>query len=147
MIPAQVSPFHDVLARYAGSVRDKDVEAFVALYDTDVHVFDMWGRWSLRGIDAWRAMAREWFGSLGGEQVVVAYADAEASMAGGLVVGHATVTYTAQSAAGEPLRSLDNRMTMALRRRGDAWLVFHEHSSAPIDHASLQARLQRGDGA
>ena len=145
MIPAQASPFHDLLARYAASVRDKNVEAFAALYDADVHVFDMWGRWSLRGIDAWRAMAREWFGSLGGEQVVVTYSDAEASMAGGLVVGHATVTYTAQSTAGEQLRSLDNRMTMtmALRRRGDAWLVFHEHSSAPIDQASLQAILKR----
>lgn len=101
----------------------------------------------MRGLDAWRAMAREWFDSLGDEQVLVTFADAEASVAGALVVGHAIATYTAQSASGEKLRSLDNRMTMALRQRDGAWAVFHEHSSAPIDHASLQAKLQRGENA
>lgn len=139
---ASSSPFHLALERYAASVRDRDVEAFAALYDADVHVFDMWERWQLRGIDARRAMAREWFASLGDERVLVTFAEAEASVAGGLVVGHAIATYTAQSAAGETLRSLDSRMTMALRHRDSAWLIFHEHSSAPIDLTSLKANLQ-----
>jgi hypothetical protein len=36
------------------AVLAKDVEAFVALYDADVRIFDPFGAWSHRGIDAWR---------------------------------------------------------------------------------------------
>ena len=45
--------FRRTLTAYAQAVRAKDVEAFAALYDPDVHVFDMWGTWSLRGLPAW----------------------------------------------------------------------------------------------
>src|SRR6185312_9929081 len=55
------SPFHLALAAYAQSVLAKDVDAFVALYDPDVHVFDMWGKWSLRGLVACAEWS--WIGS------------------------------------------------------------------------------------
>jgi ketosteroid isomerase-like protein len=58
-----------VLAGYAAAVRAKDVDGFVRLYAKDARVFDMWGRWSYDGADAWRTMAEEWFGSLGTDQV------------------------------------------------------------------------------
>ena len=41
------------------------------------------------------------------------------------------------------LRSLSNRMTVVLRRRDGEWKVVHEHTSAPIEHETLKARLQR----
>jgi len=37
------NPFLHALAMYAEAVYSKDLEAFTALYDQDVHVFDMWG--------------------------------------------------------------------------------------------------------
>ena len=40
------------------------------------------------------------------------------------------------------LRSLSNRMTVAMQRRGDDWKVVHEHTSAPIEHGTLKAQLQ-----
>jgi ketosteroid isomerase-like protein len=43
---------------YKAAARTKNVEAFLAIYDDDVHVFDMWGMWSLRGIEAWREKNR-----------------------------------------------------------------------------------------
>ena len=64
-------PVRDAVARYSAAAHDKDVDAFVALYADDVHVFDMWNSWELRGIDAWRNMAAGWFSSLGDERVVV----------------------------------------------------------------------------
>ena len=139
-------PVEAALARYAQAVRAKDVDAFAALYADDVQVFDMWGAWSLRGIEAWRGMADNWFGSLGDEQVVVTWCDLEASVVDALAIGHATLTYTAVTAAGQALRTLDNRITLALRRQADGWKIFHEHTSAPIEHTTLQAILTR-DGA
>ena len=131
------------LAAYAAAVHDRNVDAFAALYADDVHVFDLWGAWELRGIDAWRAMAADWFGSLGDERVIVTAEAVESIEGADLVVGHALLTYTAMSAAGARLRSLDNRITLALARSGDAWRIVHEHTSAPVDHASGKAKFTR----
>ena len=140
------APVETALARYAQAVRAKDVDAFAALYADDVQVFDMWGTWSLSGIEAWRGMAESWFGSLGDEQVLVTWRDVQASVADALAIGHATLTYTAVSAAGQTLRALDNRITLALRRQAGDWKIFHEHTSAPIEHATLRAILRREQG-
>lgn len=139
------NPFRHALATYVEAVRNKDVDAFVALYTQDVHVFDMWGTWSIRGLTAWREMATDWFSALGDEQVVVTCDDENATVIGALAIGHATLTYTAIAPDGTLLQSLSNRATMALRRTGGAWKIFHEHTSAPIDHRSQQAILHRSD--
>lgn len=138
-------PVRNALARYSAAAHDKDVDAFVALYADDVHVFDMWNSWELRGIDAWRNMALGWFSSLGNDRVVVTANDVVSSVTGELALGHATLTFTAVSAAGQELRSLDNRITLALRRTGNAWKIFHEHTSGPIDHQTMKGKIKRGD--
>jgi len=136
-----MTPVHDFLDAYSTAVFAKDADAFAALYDNDVEVFDMWGTWSLRGISAWRGMAEEWFASLRDEQVLVEAREISCASGPDLAVGHAILTYTARSAAGETLRSLDNRITLALRRHGDNWQVIHEHTSAPIHHHTTKAIL------
>jgi ketosteroid isomerase-like protein len=143
----RIDPFARMLDSYKAAVFAKDVDAFVALYDGDVHVFDMWGTWSLRGIESWRNMATEWFSSLGAERVIVRIKDAQSTLVGEMAIGHAILTYTAVSADGKEQRSLSNRITMALKRTGESWKVLHEHTSAPVDHQSLKAMLQyAGDG-
>ncbi|BCL75613.1 ketosteroid isomerase [Jeongeupia sp. HS-3] len=137
--------FLRVLAAYSDAVRVKDVDAFTALYDQDIHVFDMWGTWSLRGLAAWRDMAAGWFSSLGDECVVVTSDDESSAVAGALAIGHAVLTYTEIAPDGTKLRSLSNRVTMALRKTGGSWKIIHEHTSAPIDHQSQQAILHRSD--
>jgi len=137
-------PVHEALARYSAAAYDKNVDAFVSLYADDVHVFDMWNSWELRGIGAWRDMAAGWFSSLGDERVVVSASDVVSTVTGELALGHATLTYTAVSADGRELRSLDNRITLALRRVANAWKIFHEHTSGPIDHKTMRGVIKRG---
>lgn len=136
-------PFRQALDAYAAAARAKDVDAFVALYADDVRLFDLWGAWSLRGIEVWRNAVTEWFSSLGDEQLVVTADQVESTFDGDLAVGHAILTYAAFAADGQALRSLDNRITMALHRSGGAWKIVHEHTSAPVDHATLKAMLKR----
>lgn len=138
-------PVQEALARYGAAAYDKNVDAFVSLYADDVHVFDMWNSWELRGLDAWRNMAAGWFSSLGDERVVVATRDVASNQSGDLALGHATLTYTAVSSEGQELRSLDNRITIALRRVGNVWKIFHEHTSGPIDHKTMKGVIRRGD--
>jgi ketosteroid isomerase-like protein len=137
-------PVHEALARYSAAAYDKNVDAFVSLYADDLHVFDMWNSWELRGIGAWRDMAVGWFSSLGDERVVVSARDVVSNATGELALGHATLTYTAVSADGRELRSLDNRITLALRRVGNTWKIFHEHTSGPIDHKTMRGVIKRG---
>jgi len=141
----QIDPIVKMIESYKEAVLTKNVDSFCALYDADVHIFDMWGRWSMRGIDAWKTMAQGWFSSVGTEQIIVDANNIESTIAGELAVGHAIFTYTAVSAEGEKLRSLDNRITVVLKRSGDVWKVIHEHTSVPIDHGSLKANLKYSD--
>ena len=136
--------FQQFLEAYRDAALAKDADAFVRPYADDLHVFDMWDAWSLRGIAAWRRMAEGWFGSLDDERVQDAFDDVNSYVGADMVCGHPRVTYTALAADGTRLRSLSNRMTVVLRWRDDAWKVVHEHTSAPIEHTTLKARLQPG---
>lgn len=139
---SQNDPVIKMIESYKEAVLTKNVDSFCAIYDSDVHIFDMWGQWSMRGIDAWRTMAQGWFSSVGTEQVIVDANNIESVITNDVAVGHAIFTYTAVSAEGEKLRSLDNRITVVLKRTGDSWKVIHEHTSAPIDHTTLKANLK-----
>ena len=121
----------------------KDVEVFVALYDQDVCVFDMWGKWSYNGVEAWRTMVTDWFGSLGDERVAVALDDMQTTVAGDLAVAHAFVTYKGLSAEGKELRAMCNRLTWVLKQKDNGWKIVHEHSSAPVDFETLKVSLRR----
>ena len=48
---------------YKNAVFQKDVEAFTALFDEKVRVFDMWVLWTYDGLAVWRDMAKDWFSS------------------------------------------------------------------------------------
>jgi uncharacterized protein (TIGR02246 family) len=131
------------LEAYQAAVFAKDVDAFVALYDQDVCVFDLWGEWSYNGVEAWRALVNDWFGSLGAERVVVDMDGVQTMVAQDVAVAHAFVTYKGVSAEGEELRVMQNRLTWALKQTEGAWKIVHEHSSAPVDAETSKVILQR----
>jgi len=137
------NPVLQVLEDYKAAVLAKDVDAFVALYDEDVQIFDMWGVWSYNGIASWREMAARWFGSLGTERVIVDFSDVQTIGTQDLAVVHAFVKYKAVSADGVDLRSLDNRLTSTLRKQGDGWKIVHQHTSSPIDFETAKVMFTR----
>jgi uncharacterized protein (TIGR02246 family) len=136
-------PIQQLFAAYKAAVFAKDVDAFVALYQEDVCVFDLWGTWSYNGIEAWRTMVSEWFGSLGDERVVVEVDSVQTHVTNDLAVASAFISYTGVSAEGTASRTMQNRLTWALTPHGSAWKIVHEHSSAPVDPETLQVLLQR----
>ena len=136
-------PILQVLDSYKAAVTTKDVDAFVALYDQEVCVFDMWGEWSYKGVEAWRRMVTDWFGSLGNERVVVELNRAQVITEHTIAIVHAFVTFKGISAEGEALRAMQNRFTWVLINREGVWKILHEHSSAPIDFETSKVILQR----
>jgi uncharacterized protein (TIGR02246 family) len=142
-VSADTSVVTSLLDSYRAAVRAKDVDAFVAIFDDDVRVFDMWGVWSHDGLDSWRRMATDWFGSLGDELVRVDFDDVQATVGDDVAVLSAFVTFAGLSAAGEELRSMNNRLTWGLRKANGTWKVVHEHTSAPVDMATGRVDLAR----
>jgi len=134
-------PIQRVLEGYKTAVFAKNVDAFIALYDQDVRVFDMWGEWSYDGVAPWRGMVTEWFGSLGTERVAVDFDNLQSFATQETALAHGFVTYTGVSAEGQKLRAMRNRISWALRQKGGEWKIVHEHSSAPIDFATSKLAM------
>ena len=128
---------------YKNAVFQKDVEAFTALFDEKVRVFDMWVLWTYDGLAAWRDMAKEWFGSLGADRVVVTFDDIQIEAAGDLATATAFVRFAAISEKGEELRYLENRLTWVARKKGGTWVIIHQHTSSPIDFETMKVILKR----
>ena len=132
-----------VLASYRNAVRAKDVNAFMALYDPKVRVFDAWAVWSYEGAQAWQVSVEGWFTSLGSETVEVTFDDVQSALGPDWGMLSAIVTYAGISAQGERLRALQNRLTWALRTSRHVLRIVHEHTSAPLDLTDSKAILQR----
>jgi ketosteroid isomerase-like protein len=129
------------LKAYQDTAQAKDLEGHLALFSEEVLVFDTWEAWSFQGIEAMRAMVIEWFGSLGTEHPVVEHEGMQASGTSEMVMGAAILKFSAVSAEGKTLRSLQNRFTWVLRSQGGSWRIVHQHASVPIS-GELKAILQ-----
>ena len=136
-----------VLNIYATAVFDKDVEAFMRLYDPAVRVFDTWGVWSYEGAPAWQVAVEGWLTSLGSEKVKVRFDDVKTAGGPELATLSAVVTYAGLSAQGEALRAMQNRISWGLRTSGHVLRIVHEHTSVPIAFTDMKAMLQRDPAA
>ena len=137
------NPITQVLDDFKASVLGKDVDAFVALYDPGLSIFDMWGVWSYDGIEPWRQMVERWFSSVGTDRVIVDFSDVKTIVTKELALVHAFIKYKALDTEGKELRSMDNRFTATLRQNGDGWKIVHQHTSSPIDPATISVMFKR----
>jgi uncharacterized protein (TIGR02246 family) len=127
-------PIQELLDDYEAAVAAKDVDAFVALYDNDVRVFDAFGSWSHDGAGEWRRTVAEWFGSVGNDRIAVEFHEVDTIIGVGVAAAHAIVTFKGLTPDGEELRAIHNRLTWTLRQTQEgAWRIVHEHTSVPID--------------
>lgn len=133
------SPVLPILAAYKAAVYAKDVDAFLAIYDQDISIFDMWAEWEYRGIVAWRKIVEGWFGSLQEERVLVDFSNIQTTSDADMAMAYLFVSYQAIAQDGTRLRGMQNRMTLALRRRQGVWQIVHQHTSSPIEFETTKA--------
>ena len=136
-----------ILETYKSAVYAKDAVALMRLYDLKARVFDTWGVWSYEGSGSWQSAVEAWFNSLSTERVKVSFDDVQISSDADFAVVSAIVTYAGQSAQGEPLRSMQNRLTWVLKSSGHVLRIIHEHTSAPVGFDDAKAILQRPSGS
>ena len=128
---------------YKNAVYQKDLEAFAAIFDEGVRVFDLWEQWSYEGLDAWREMAEGWFSFLGTGRDVATFKDIQIQVTGEMAVASAFVRFTGVSAEGEELRYLEERLTWVAQKKAGAWKIVHQHTSAPVDFTTMKVILKK----
>jgi uncharacterized protein (TIGR02246 family) len=134
---------HALFESYKTAVLQKNIDAFLSLFDNNVRIFDLW-EWMYDGIGPWREMVKDWFSSLdNNEQVIVTFDDIRVQDAGEMAVATAFARFAAVSDKGEELRYLQNRLTWVVQKKEGGWKIIHEHTSAPVDGATMKVRLQR----
>ncbi len=132
-----------ILETYKAAVLAKDAKALMRLYDPKLRVFDTWGVWSYEGAPAWQLAVEAWLASLGSEKVRVTFEDVQISGTREFALVTAVVSYAGQSALGEPLRAMQNRLSWALKTSGHVLRIVHEHTSAPVGFEDNKAILTR----
>ena len=146
-MPALDDAVTRIIDTYRSAVRARNADTLMHLYDADVRVFDTWGLWSYEGAEAWRRAVEAWFTSLGSDRVDARFDDVRTVGSPDFASVSAVVTYAAVAADGTPQRSMQNRLSWALRTRGHVLRIVHEHTSVPIGFDDLKGILQRPDRA
>ena len=107
------NPVRQVLDAYKAAVHAKNIEAFMAIYDENIEVFDMWGLpWVYQGAQSWRGMAEEWFRGLKDERVVVDMENLQIKQTSQMTFVSAFAKYTAISPNGTPFRWLQMEISL-----------------------------------
>ncbi|MCM3639376.1 nuclear transport factor 2 family protein [Sporosarcina luteola] len=126
----------DVLENYRSAVYEKDVEKFLSLYASEVHIYDCWGNWESKGISSWKENVVEWFKGLSADGILlkVEFDDLVVEENSDLAFVHCAVTFAAYlEDSCEKLRQMTNRFTFGLKKSNESWVIAHEHSSLPIN--------------
>lgn len=135
---------HEFPKAYTQAVRHANVDDYAHLYGENVRAFDHWDQWQMNGQKAFRDMAKEWFSSVGNEQIVVTFSDVEVTESSDLALLTCFVRFAGHDATGKQLRFLDERMTVGLRRQNSGeWIVIHQHTSAPTDPQTMKTKMVR----
>jgi uncharacterized protein (TIGR02246 family) len=113
-----------VIEEWARAVRNHDLEGVLARHTDDVRMFDVPAPPQARGLVAYRA-AWELFFQYSTEDLTFELTELEVEADGRVAFGHALLMLM-----GAPIR-----LTVGLRKVGDAWLISHEHHSVPGEAA------------
>ena len=133
-----------VIEQYTAAVRAQDIEAVLALYAEDARIFDLFDHWTYEGRDAWRSAIGAWFGSIAdGQRVRVVFDDVRTVGSEDVIAVGALITYAELDDAGVVGNTMPNRLSWALQRTGDAWLIVHEQTSVPIDGETFKGMFER----
>ncbi|MGP7959696.1 YybH family protein [Sanguibacter sp. A247] len=132
----------DRIARaYGERARARDLDAFCALYDRDVTIFDTFAEQPIIGLDSWRAQVTQWFGGVAESDTNVADVTDLVVIGDGVhAAAHALVRYAVVEPDGSERYGMTNRLSWIVRRDDrDVWRIVHEHTSVAVDEATGMA--------
>ena len=121
-----------VMDEWVAAVKARDTERLMALYASDVVVYDYPPPLQHIGVEQHRRSFEQWFAMMAGE-VRCELRDLRITARDDLAFARALNHITGISADGETKIDQWVRATVCFEKRGGAWRVVHEHVSVPID--------------
>jgi uncharacterized protein (TIGR02246 family) len=119
----------ELIARWAKAVRDEDLPGIRADHDEQVLMFDVPPPFLSRGIDAYMETWRTFFAS-SAKPVAFDFEDVDVT-AGDEVAFATAIGHCINIERNGEKTNLKFRLTMAFRKKGERWLIVHEHHSLP----------------
>lgn len=125
----------ELLENYQTAVLEQNVDNFISMYDTNVHIFDSWSKWNIIGKEVWRTHVEDWFAVLKRDNSTlrVLYEDMVIYEVSDLATVHTNVRFSEYNSNKIEFRHLTNRFTFILKKIDLEWKIVHEHSSLPIN--------------
>lgn len=129
-----------VLDRLIEAVRAMDLDRLRPLYAPDIVSFDVQAPLRRVGVDG---KLRNWVEAFGTFRPPLAYEIRDLTVTAGADVAfvHGLARLSGTLKNGERAGGFWVRFTAALRKVGGAWLIAHDHASAPLDLATGRAAL------
>ena len=129
-----------IIESHAAAVRQGDVDAMLADIAEDVVVFDVVEPLRRMGRATARARAAEWVASYGG---AISWDNRDISIVADDDVAFASMLtrVTGTLKTGNHV-DMWFRKTLGLQKRGDRWLIVHDHGSVPFNPDNGQASLR-----
>lgn len=124
----------ELLDNYQTAVNEQNVDKFISMYDTNVHIFDSWSKWNIIGKDTWQKHVEDWFSVLKRDNSTlrVSYEDLVIYQENELTSIHVNIRFAEFNSNKIEFRHLTNRFTFILKKIDSKWYIVHEHSSLPI---------------
>lgn len=121
------------------AVRNKDVDAAMSSFASDVLSFDVVNPLQHAGSGSIRKRLTEWFASFQGP-IGYDVRDLSITSGGEVAFSHSLHGVNATTANGAVI-NMWFRVTACYRKIGDKWMITHEHSSVPFDAETGRASL------
>ena len=128
-----------LLDDWAEAVRAKNLDAIFAHYARDILAFDAIGQLQFEGTEAYRKHWQACMAMCPGQMIFEVH-DLTITASDEVAFCHFLSRCGGTGADGEEKVGW-MRATAGLRKRGEKWLIAHEHFSAPFDPASGNALL------
>jgi len=128
-----------IIERWSEALRVRDLDRMMASYETCVVAFDATPPLQRVGIDDYREAWRGWLATLEGP-IDHELRELAICAAGAVAFSHALVHIAATQKSGRR-GDVWLRWTAGWRKLDGAWLVVHEHVSAPLERETGRAVL------
>jgi ketosteroid isomerase-like protein len=120
----------ELIDRWAGAIRDKNIEAAVTHYARDILLYDLAPPLVHRGVDMYKKELAEWFATFQGA-VGFEVHDLSITVGDGAAFATSLNHITGKRANGEQT-DVWVRATIGFARKDGGWKATHEHFSVPF---------------
>ncbi|MBC8071322.1 MAG: nuclear transport factor 2 family protein [Deltaproteobacteria bacterium] len=124
-------PISTVVMGRVAAVRAKDRDALLAAYADDVVTFDVVPPMRNVGVKAVAAKLGSWLDGYR-DDLACEITELDSAASGDVGFAHGFCHFTGTLKKGATV-DMWVRLTVGLRKRGDRWLITHEHQSDPLD--------------